>query len=73
VQLPDCFCRGALPADDVADEIISAKLVSLLTVWVKLDQAQSVAPSPQRWSRSSLFPVDASAVEVRATLSCWLI
>jgi len=39
----------------------------------KLDLSQTVAPSPQRWSRSSLFPVDASAVEARATLSCWLI
>jgi hypothetical protein len=69
----DCFCRGALPADDVADELNSAELVSLLAVWGKLDLSQTVAPSPQRWSRSSLFPVDASAVEARATLSCWLI
>ena len=69
----DCFCRGALPANDISDDMIVAELVSFLTFWVKLDVAPSVAPSAQVESRSFLIPVDASAVEVRAALSCWLI
>jgi hypothetical protein len=69
----NCFCRGALPVNDVSDDMVAAELVSFLTFWVKLDVAPAVAPSAQVESRSFLIPVDASGVEVRAALSCWLI
>jgi len=57
----------------IAFAVVRCPLMMSRAVWGKLDLSQTVAPSPQRWSRSSLFPVDASAVEARATLSCWLI
>jgi len=69
----DCFCRGALPENNVPGDTIIADLCSFLTLWVKLDEAPIVAASAQVESRSFGIPINASALELRASLSCWLI
>ncbi len=69
----DCFCRGALPINDISDDVIVAELVSVMTFWVKLEVENVNPPTcPAIYHRSSL-PIDASALEVRAALCCWVI
>ena len=69
----DCFCRGALPVDEVTQDIVLTELVSYMTSWVKLDLPQVELPTSQIQRHSNVLPTDASALEVRAALCCWLI
>jgi len=69
----DCFCRGALPVDESSDDIVFAELVSFMTSWVKLDLMPVELPNSQVERHSNVLSIDASALEVRAALCCWLI
>ena len=69
----DCFCRGALPVEDVSQDLVFVDLVTFITTWVNLDAAPVATPSGQLIRHSSALPIDASALEVRASLCCWVI
>lgn len=69
----DCFCRGALPVDEATQDIVLTELVSYMTSWVKLDLTQVELPTRQVKRHSNVLSIDASALEVRAALCCWLI
>ena len=69
----DCFCRGALPVDEATQDIVLTELVSYMTSWVKLDLTQVELPTGQVQRHSNVLSIDASALEVRAALCCWLI
>ncbi len=69
----DCFCRGALPVNDISDDFVVAELASFMTFWVKLETAQIELPSVQQLRYSSTLPIAATPLEVRAALCCWVI
>lgn len=69
----DCFCRGALPFEKAAADIIVTELVCFMTNWAKLDLKQSELPTGQVDRYSNVLSINASALEVRAALCCWLI
>ena len=69
----DCFCRGALPVDEVTQEIVLTELVSYMTSWVNLEIVTVELPTSQVHRHSNVLPVNASALEVRAALCCWVI
>jgi hypothetical protein len=69
----DCFCHGALPVNTVSDDVAVAELVSFMTVWTKLETMLVVAKPAACRRNSNPLPVDASALEVRASLCCWVI
>jgi hypothetical protein len=69
----DCFCRGALPVNDISDDLIVAELVSFMTFWVKLETTTVALPTSQVQHSSIVLSVDATPLEVRAALCCWVI
>lgn len=69
----DCLCRGALLINEAPDDLIVVELVSFLTRWVELESTQVELPMSQVQRRSNVLPIEASALEVRAALCCWLI
>jgi hypothetical protein len=62
-----------LPVDEATQDIVLTELVSYMTSWVKLDLTQVELPTRQVQRHSNVLSIDASALEVRATLCCWLI
>ena len=69
----DCFCRGALPVDFVSQDWAFVDLVTFMTVWMELEATPVATPNGQLVRHSSALPIDASALEVRASLCCWVI
>ena len=69
----DCFCRGALPDEELSQDIVLADVLSCMTSWVKLELIPFELPTSQVHRHSNALPVDASALEVRAALCCWVI
>ena len=69
----DCFCGGALPVNDISDDLVVPELVGFMTFGVQLETTTVVLPTPQVHCSTFAFSVDATALEVRAALCCWVI
>jgi hypothetical protein len=69
----DCICDGALPVNDRAVDVVGAELVSFMAYCVKRELTLVALPTSQVNRSSIVLPVDASALEVRAALCCWVI
>ena len=69
----DCFCRGALPVNDASNDLVFVELVAFMTIWMELEATPVATSNGQLIRHSSALPIDASALEVRASLCCWVI
>jgi len=69
----DCFCRGALPIDEISDGQVIAELVSFMTCWVKLETSRQAGPTTQVRPPSFVLPTHSSGHDMRSALSSWLL